>query len=261
MCMLLGVTRSSVYYHKKPRQKSPYIDEKVHEIFNKSRKNYGTRKIKVELSSLGIVASRRRIGESMKRLNLVSNYTKRNFKNYYKHTSKYDIENIVDRKFDNRRPLEVLVSDLTYVRMLGKWIYICLVTDLSNREIVAYSCGKNKDAELVSKALHQSNINFKKVKIFHTDRGKGFVNTKLDEFLNAFKIQRSLSQAGSPHDNAVSESLYSILKTELLNNLKLESMEHLEMEMFDYVNWYNNFRIHSSLGYKSPADYKNMEAV
>ena len=84
----------------------------------------------------------------MKRLNLVSNYTKRNFKNYYKHTSKYDIENIVDRKFDNRRPLEVLVSDLTYVRMLGKWIYICLVTDLSNREIVAYSCGKNEDAEL-----------------------------------------------------------------------------------------------------------------
>lgn len=138
--------------------------------------------------------------------------------------------------------------------MLGKWVYICLITDLSNREIVAYSCGKNKDTELVNKELYQSNANSEQVKIFHTDIGKKFVNTKIDEFLSTFKIQRSLSRAGSAHDNSVSESIYSVLKIELLNSLKLESMEHLDMELFDYVNWNNNFRIHSSVRYKSPAD-------
>jgi putative transposase len=76
--------------------------------------------------------------------------------------------------------------------------------------------------------------------------------------LDTFKIERSLSQKGNPYDNAVAEATYKVIKTEFINQYSFETLEKLGRELFDYVNWYNNIRIHGSLDYKTPVEYREI---
>lgn len=91
----------------------------------------------------------------------------------------------------------VIVSDLTYVNVAGKWHYICNLIDLYNREIVGFSVGKYKTAGLVKKAFDKSHIAFKKMLIFHTDRGKEFDNALIEGFIKQHSLIRSLSKKGN----------------------------------------------------------------
>ncbi len=150
----------------------------------------------------------------------------------------------------------MVVSDLTYVRVGMSWNYICVLIDLFNREIIGYSCGQHKDAKLVLSAFSSINANLSKINIFHTDRGNEFKNKAIDEVLNTFNIDRSLNMKGCPYDNAVAEATYKIIKTEFVKNNRFESLEELQYKLADYVNWFNNHRIHSSLQYLSPKQYR-----
>lgn len=256
MCRLLKISRSLVYYKRKLRKMNTKLENEVIKVFKESRNNYASRKIKVKLEEVNMIASRRKIREIMKKYVLVSNYTVTAYKIHQTGCNNDKIPNIVDRKFNNRADLEVIVSDITYVRVLNKWHYICLIINMYNRAIVGFSSGENKTSELVYKAFVNSNINLSKVQIFHTDRGLEFKNKLIDDFLYAFNIKRSLSSKGSPYDNAVAEATYKILKTEFVKGKSFLSQRELERELFDYVNWYNSKRIHSSLGYVAPFEYK-----
>ncbi len=77
----------------------------------------------------------------------------------------------------------------------------------------------------------------------------------MDELLETFEIGRSLSMKGCPYDNAVAEATYKVMKTEFVNQMEFQSFDHLEVELYDYVNWFNNYRIHGTLGYMTPAQY------
>ncbi|MCG4583816.1 DDE-type integrase/transposase/recombinase, partial [Anaerosalibacter bizertensis] len=104
--------------------------------------------------------------------------------------------------FKNREKLEVVVSDLTYVRVGNKWNYICTLLDLHNKEVIGYSAGDKKDAELVYEAFLSCSYPLTEIKIFHTDRGNEFKNKLIEEVIETFGIKRSLSAKGSPYDNA-----------------------------------------------------------
>lgn len=171
--------------------------------------------------------------------------------------SEETIPNMVDRKFNKRKLLEVAVSDLTYVKVANKWHYIWLIIDLHTWEIIGHAVGKNKDAKLVKKALYSVKADLSSIEIFHTDRGSEFKNQIIDEITSAFDIKSSLSRKGNPFDNAVSESSYSIIKTEFVSNKLFENIEQLDLELFDYVNWFNTFRLHGSLNYLTPSVFKS----
>ena len=258
MCKLLGISRSIVYYPRKNKREDIELENHIVRIFKESKNNYGSRKIKVELQKLGYQVSLRRIRKYMILNGLVSNYTVKQFKVHKATCNEDKIENKLNREFDREEKLDVVVSDLTYVNVKGKWNYICLIIDLFNREIIGYAAGKNKSAELVYKAFGTIKTNLNKINIFHTDRGNEFKNKIIDEVLTTFNIDRSLSKKGCPYDNAVAEATYKIIKTEFAFNRIFESFEELETELFDYVNWYNNFRIHSSLDYLTPVEYKKL---
>ncbi|HHW6577251.1 TPA: IS3 family transposase [Staphylococcus aureus] len=234
------------------------VERAVINIFNANRKVFATRRIKNHLNDKGHTVSRRKIGRIMKKYNLVSVYTKAKYKNHPKETNEKLIKNHLNRAFNREQPMETLVSDLTYVKVAGTWHYICLFIDLFNREVVGYSAGKNKDANLVSKAISRINHNLEQIKLFHTDRGKEFDNHLIDEVLETFKIKRSLSTKGCPYDNAVAEATMKAMKTEFVKQMQFENLEQLKTELFDYVNWYNNFRPHSSLQYLTPVAFKNL---
>ncbi len=100
---------------------------------------------------------------------LVSKYTVAQYKPHKPKCNNDIIENIVDRNFNNQEHLNVVVSDLTYVRVGSNWHYICVLIDLFNREIIGYSAGKSKDAQLVKAAFQSIKGNLSDISIFHTD--------------------------------------------------------------------------------------------
>ena len=258
---ILGVSRSLIYYHINKKDSSSdeesILTNHIKEIFRRSRNNYGTRKIKVELNKLGYQVSRRRISRIMKENGLISNYTVAQYKVLSNKCNESNIANVVDRDFDNRDKLEVVVSDLTYVRVGNKWNYVCTIIDLSNREIIGYSSGINKDANLIEKALLSCRYSLKDIRVFHSDRGKEYDNKIIDEVLETFEIERSLSRKGNPYDNAVSEATNKILKVEFIYQSKFKTLEELELQLAEYVYWYNYIRIHGSLGYMTPIEYRD----
>jgi transposase InsO family protein len=245
-----------VYYKKKTKVYNTKLENEVIKIFRESKNNYGSRKIKVELKKKNIVASRRVIRRIMNKYSLISNYTIKQYKVHKSSCNEEKIENVVNREFNNRGDLEIVVSDLTYVNVNGKWHYICLLLNLFNREIVGYSAGSKKDAELVYEAFLSTKINLTKIQIFHTDRGNEFKNKIIDQVLKTFEIRRSLSKKGCPYDNAVAEAGYKIIKTEFAFKRIFRDLEELKSELTCYVRWYNNKRIHSSLNYMTPVEYR-----
>lgn len=165
--------------------------------------------------------------------------------------------NVVDRKYNDRDHLGVVVSDSIYVRVAGQWNYICVLIDPLNREIIGYCAGRNKDVQLVLKVFSSVRDNLSNIRIFHTDRGNEFKNQLFDETLQTFNIVRSLSKKGCPYDNAVDEAILKIIKTEFVRQYTFDTLDELNLELFDYVNRCNNRRIHSSLNYLTPKEYRD----
>lgn len=192
----------------------------------------------------------------MKQNGLVSNYTVAQYKPHVDKCNESKVANELNREFNPESPCAVVVGGLTYVRVDKRWNYICLLIDLFNREIIGYSTGANKDAPLVHKAFAKVQTRLDNITLFHTDRGNEFKNKLIDKVLDTFNIKRSLNMKGCPYDNAVAEATFKIFKTEFVYNYTFESLEQLEIMLADYVNWFNNIRIHSTLGYLSPKECK-----
>ncbi|HEO7463978.1 TPA: IS3-like element ISSag2 family transposase [Streptococcus agalactiae] len=252
MCRWLNMPHSSYYYQAVESVSETEFEETIKRIFLDSESRYGSRKIKICLNNEGITLSRRRIRRIMKRLNLVSVYQKATFKPHSRGNNEAPIPNHLDRQFKQERPLQALVTDLTYVRVGNRWAYVCLIIDLYNREIIGLSLGWHKTAELVKQAIQSIPYALTKVKMFHSDRGKEFDNQLIDEILEAFGITRSLSQAGCPYDNAVAESTYRAFKIEFVYQETFQLLEELALKTKDYVHWWNYHRIHGSLNYQTP---------
>jgi transposase InsO family protein len=248
-----------VYYKPTPHRVDTDAENAVIEEFNKNWRVYGTIKLKKALArrEKPLIVSRRKIGRIMDKYGLVSKYIKRRKKRRSNSVNEEAVPNILDRRFEvmDREPLEVIVSDLTYVKVGNAWHYVCLLLDLSDREIIGSACGRKKDGQLVKRAFYKENGDLRDIGFFHTDRGSEFKNTVIDGIVKAFGITRSLSHKGTPLDNAVSESMYNILKTEMVFGETFDTLADLELRLFEYVNWYNNRRLHSSLGYLSPREY------
>jgi transposase InsO family protein len=261
MCKALEIPRSSYYYEEMDQKVDAKLENALIHEFHLSRDNYGTRKLKAELSQEqnghpAFRVSRRKIRNIMRKYGLVSKYTLRRAKGKRSSVNNDPVPNKVNRNFDGRKPLEVVVSDLTYIKCAGRWHYVCILLDLHGRRIIGTAVGRMKDAQLVKSAFYGIQADLRRIEIFHTDRGSEFKNRVIDEITKAFGMERSLSAKGTPIDNAVAESMYNIVKTEFAFGETFQDYEELELRWFDYVNWYNNVRIHGSLGYVSPAEYE-----
>lgn len=256
MCRALEINRGSYYYEVKKRESEAELEQAIVEEFAKSRNAFGTRKLKPVLKKRGFNVSRRRIGRIMKKFHLVSKYNKPSYKPQSAGVNQAKIENILNREFTQAAPMKVLVTDLTYVKVASTWFYVCFVLDLFNREIVGYSAGPNKTADLVLQAMATIKGDLNDVELFHTDRGKEFDNQTIDTLLDTFNIERSLSRKGNPYDNAVAESTYKSFKFEFIYDTTFETLYELQVELMDYVNWWNNRRPHGSLKYLSPVEFR-----
>jgi len=168
------------------------------------------------------------------------------------------VKNELNREFNGQASYAVVISDLTYVRVNYKWNYVCILVDLFNREIIGYSAGIHKDAQLVYDSFATVRVDLRKIQMFYSDRGSEFKNELIDEVVSTFDIKRSLSMKGCPYENAVAEATFKMFKTEFIYDRNFHSLGQLRHELATYVTWLNNDIIHGSLNYFTPVEFRRL---
>lgn len=262
MCILFKVSRSCYYrWLSIERQEDYELNEIIKSVFNSSRKTYGTRRIKKQLEQLyGLIVSRRRIAKIMKKLSLKC-LNRRRFRVQTTNSNhKYMISpNLLKQDFYASYPDQIYVGDITYIPTVEGWLYLATVIDLYSRKIVGWSMDSNMTTSLVNDALFMAVKKRLPIKglIFHSDRGSQYASDSHRELLKEFSITQSMSAKGNCYDNAVAESFFHSLKTELTHHVKFETRSQAHQAIFEYIEvFYNRQRLHSSNNYMSPVDYE-----
>ena len=175
-----------------------------------SHERYGAGKIKAALERRGVTAFGRRIVSIMKRRGMTSAYARRTSEPHKTRADGAGLANILDREFDGHEPRTHLASDLTYVRVGGKWAYVCLLIGLANRGVAGHGADTGRTAGLVMAAFATLDFPLTEVEVFRTDRGGGFDNARIDELLDVFDIGRSPSGKGDPYDNELRPDCWTL---------------------------------------------------
>jgi transposase InsO family protein len=264
MCRFMQVSRSAYYaWLQRPQTATEKEDSElatiIHSLFKKSRATYGTRRIKKALFDQQRTVSRRRISRLMDQENLACK-TKRKFKATT--DSKHDkpiSPNLLDRKFKVGQPDQVYVGDITYIHTQEGWLYLAVVIDLYSRQVVGWSMAEHMRTKLVNDALLMAIWKRKPDKglLWHTDRGSQYASESHRALLKQHSISQSMSRKGNCWDNAVSESFFHTLKTELIHHETYQTRSTAKQAVFEYIEvFYNRERRHSANGYLSPVDYE-----
>ena len=169
--------------------------------------------------------------------------------------------NIIDRDFISVKPNEKYVGDITYIHTKQGWLYLATVIDLYSRRIVGWSMDDTMKVSLVNNALKMAIGNRKPNKglIWHTDRGSQYASYSHKKLLQDNGIIQSMSRKGNCWDNAVAESFFHTLKTELVFHENYETKAQANQSIFEYIEvYYNRERIHSANNNLSPVEFEDM---
>ena len=266
ICRLLEVERSSYYDWLKTdlttkNAENEHLFNRIKEIFMKNRNNYGTRRIKKTLKKEGIIASRRRIGRLLKEHGL---YCKTRSKFKVTTDSKHQLPiapNLLERNFTVTEPNQCYVGDMTYIYTDEGWLYLAVVMDLFSRMVVGWSMKPHMKTALVNDALLMAIWKRKPNRglLWHTDRGSQYASESHRQLLKEHGVIQSMSRKGNCWDNAVAESFFHSLKTELVYQQKFRTREEAKKAIFEYIEiYYNQLRMHSSNDYLSPVEFENL---
>lgn len=269
MCKFMKVSRSCYYeWLTNPGcgrgQEDKELAEMIKAIFQEGRNTYGSRRIKKKLVRQGIIISRRRIVRLMKENNLVCK-TKRKFKaTTDSRHNKTIAPNLLERKFNVQQPNRYWVGDITYIPTEEGWLYLATVIDLYSRKVVGWSMSNRMKAELVNRALLMAIWRRKPDEglVWHTDRGSQYASDSHLKIIKQHHIVQSMNRKGDCWDNAVAESFFHTLKTELTHQCKFKNREEAKHVIFEYIEvFYNHIRVHSANDYLSPVEYETIQKV
>lgn len=265
MCQVLNVSRNGYYqwYNRKPskrEQENKMLLNQIKKIYEQSHQIYGSPRITHELNKNGYSCSRPRVARLMSK-NKIYSKTKRKFKVTTNSKHNYPISpNLVNQQFNSDSPNKIWTSDITYIRTLEGWLYLTVILDLFNRQVVGWSMSCRLTAITTTiPALIQAYQRFKPAEglIFHSDRGVQYACNDFRKYLLKYKITQSMGSKGNCYDNAVTESFFKTLKTEHIYFEKFKTRQQARNSIFEYIEiFYNRFRKHSTLGYKSPEEFK-----
>lgn len=265
MCKVFKVDKSSYYHWIKNGCVIQKVDEKLNElieiIFLQSRQTYGTRRIKDKLlERYGVIVSRRRIRNILNYLGM-SVKVKRRFK-VMTTDSNHNLPiapNILNRDFYASSPNEKYVGDITYIPTSEGWLYLATVIDLYSRKIVGWSMQDKLHTKLVNDALNMAITRRRPSKglLWHTDRGSQYASYEHKDLLKQYGIVQSMSRKGNCHDNAVAESFFHTLKTELTHHKIYHTKAQANQDIFEYIEvFYNRERSHGANNNLSPIEFE-----
>jgi putative transposase len=272
MCRVLQVSRSGYYDWAKREPSEPTPEEQrlrieIRSIHRRSGRTYGSPRVHRHLRARGIRCSRKRVARLMREEEMRAK-KKRRFRVTTDSNHSHPIApNLLKRRFgvaEVERTDQVWVSDITYVPTREGWLYLAVVLDLASRRVVGWAMGATLEAELATDALTMALWRRKPGAglLHHSDRGAQYASTAYREILVQHGIICSMSRKGDCWDNAVAESFFATLEWELIEDSDWHTREEARRHLFDYIEvWYNRQRLHSSLGYRSPAEYEDQLAL
>jgi transposase InsO family protein len=264
LCQLLEVSRSGYYeWLSRPPRAQVDVDQEVQDTigryFAQGRGTYGTRRLKHLLAQDGLQVSRRRIGRLLAQAGLRCK-TQRKFRAPKSSGQAQTVApNQLNRAFTVTEPDTVYVGDITYLPTGEGWLYLSVVLDLCSRAVVGWSMADHMRAELVNQALAMAICQRQPAAglIMHTDRGSQYGTDSYQHLLTQHGMQPSMSRKGNCWDNAVAESFFHTLKTELVYLEDFNTHEQAQTAVFEYIEvFYNRQRCHSANGYLAPLVYE-----
>ena len=263
MCKILEVSRSSYYKRKnkergKRARENKDLLEKIIEVFRSSKERYGSPRITAELKRGGISCNKKRIARLMNKHGIEAKIFRK-----YRNTTNSDhqkekSENILSREFNRQKRNEVWTGDITYIRTQEGWIYLAAVMDIYSRKVIGWQLDKNLNSDLVERALENALMDRRVEKgiIFHSDQGIQYASQSFRKILRDNGFIQSMSRKGNCYDNAITETFFHTLKTELINRTKYKTREEARRSIFEYIEiFYNRRRLHSAIGYHTPVEY------
>lgn len=237
------------------------LTKSIREVFNQNRNVYGTRRIAKILARDNILISRKRISKLMVSAGLLCK-TKRRFKvtTDSKHNDPV-APNLLARQFDVSAPDKYWVGDITYIPTKNGWLYLATVIDLYSRQVIGWSMADNMKTKLINDALTMAIWKRKPKKglVWHSDRGSQYASDSHKSVLKDHGIIQSMSRKGNCWDNAVAESFFHTLKTELTNHYQFKNQKEAKNVIFEYIEvFYNRIRIHSANNYLAPVEFEKV---
>ena len=263
MCQLLGVNRSG-YYAWRPGKKSLRekenleLVEKIKAEFEASRKTYGSPRIQVALQRKGVACGRHRVARLMHREEIAPKRHKWHPLTTRRQVGVTPAPNRLGQDFSANAANQKWVSDFTYIDTAEGWLYLATVLDLFSRKVVGWAMSEQMDTALVETALRMAVQGRQPTAglLHHSDQGSQYTSMAYQISLLSANIQVSMSRVGNCYDNAVAESFFSTLKAECVRD-RFVTRSLARTTIFEYIEvWYNRQRLHSTLGYLSPADFE-----
>lgn len=265
MCEVLEVSRSGYYaWLGRPpasrTQQNQQLKEQIQHIHQKSRNSYGAPRIHAALNQQGFEVGRHRVARLMQQQGICVQ-PKRRFKTTTDSNHPFPIaENLLKRNFTSQEPDSVWVADITYIPTQQGWLYLAVVIDLFSRRVVGWSMAEHMRVELVLSALEAAlghRVPAESGLLFHSDRGSQYASGDYQAALQKAGIGCSMSRRGNCWDNAVAESFFGTLKTELINSREFVTREDAKSTIVEWIEvFYNRERLHSTLNYLSPVQFE-----
>lgn len=268
MCRVLEVSASGFYaWRSRPASERSRSNERlklhIRAVHSASKKRYGAIKVQKELNAQGVECGHNRVARLMRESDLRS---KRGRK--FRVTTESDhcfplARNELLRRFDlsmNKEIDRVWAADITYLSTAEGWLYLAVVMDLASRRVVGWSLDHRLERFLPLSALAMA-MSMRRPErglLHHSDRGSQYASGEYRNLLDDHGMIASMSRVGDCWDNAVVESFFATLKTELAADSKWQTREEAKRSIVDYIEgWYNRKRRHQTLGYLTPAEYEN----
>ncbi len=263
MCELLGVSPSGYYMwlNRGPsarEQADRRLRDRIVEVHSRSRGTYGAPRVHAELAAEGVAVGRKRVARLMRQARIHGVHRRRKVTTTRRNPERMAAPDLVNREFTAGGPDRIWVSDITYVPTTAGFLYLAVVIDVWSRRVVGWSMRDNMATPLVTDALDMAIEQRKPERVIHhSDRGSQYTSAAFGARCEAAGIKLSMGRRGDAYDNAVAESFFASLETELLARNGFATRNQARSAIFDYIEgFYNPNRRHSAIGYHSPADYE-----
>ena len=266
MCQALSVSRSGFYRwcdrcpSVRDRENEQLVAQ-IRQIHHELDRIYGSPRMTQALRQRGFKCNHKRV-ERLMRVNGIRSKRRRKFKvtTHSKH-KRAVAANLIHRDFTALKPNRLWTSDITYIRTLEGWLYLAVFLDACSRRIVGWSMNHRINDGLVISAFKQAKLHRgpQPGLIVHSDRGSQYCSRSFKELLDINRYQQSMSSTGNCYDNAITESFFASLKTELIYDKQFRTRNEARRNIFNYIEIiYNRNRIHSALGGLSPNQFEQI---
>jgi len=264
MCALLSVSPSGYYAWRRRAPSKRAVEDaalsaRIEDVHRKSRGTYGSPRVHAALATEGVRTSRKRVGRLMRHHGLEGRSPRRFRRTTDSQHAHPIAENVLDRRFDVQAPNTAWAGDITYIWTSEGWLYLAVLLDLFSRRVVGWAMREDLDRQLCLDALQMALQARQPAPglLHHTDRGSQYASGDYRRLLDTHGVVCSMSRKGDCWDNAVAESFFGTLKTELVDGARFKTRAEARTAVFEYIEvFYNRRRSHSRLAYRSPVDFE-----